>query len=97
MPRADVANRERVAEPIGRADDEDLIANLGLARVAEDRWLNTVRHALELEKRDVSTGLRCNDVRSDDLTSQELNLDLVRDLDDMGRRHDLAVGRDEDA
>src|SRR5207245_1688425 len=57
MPRADVTNRERVAEPVGRADDEDLIANLDLARVAEGRWLDTRRDALELEKRDVRTGL----------------------------------------
>src|SRR5713101_2116980 len=57
VPRAEVADRERVAEPVGRADDEDLVADLDLARVAEHRGLDALGHALELEEGDVSTGL----------------------------------------
>src|SRR2546428_12371202 len=57
VPRADVANRERVAEPVGSADDEDLIANLDLARVADGRRRDTLRHVLEPEEHDLSNGV----------------------------------------
>src|SRR6266704_1239508 len=92
---ADPARAHRVAEPVGRSDDEDLIADPHRVRVGQESRLDAFRNRRELEQREVGGGLRADHARENRHTAEELDVDLVHRMDDVSGRHDLTVGRDE--
>ncbi len=84
-----------MAEPVGRADDHHGITHSHRVRVGQDRDLAAGRHALELDQRQIGGRLRADDLRGDLLAAEELDDDLFHRVHDVGRGHDLAIGRDE--
>jgi hypothetical protein len=88
---------QRVAQPVRRPHDDGLVSHLHGAGVGHRSHLRPRRHPIELQERQVGRGLGGHDSRRDRLTPEELHRDLVHAVHDVGRRHHLAVRRDQHA
>jgi len=93
---AQVPDGQRVGDPVGSADDDDLLADLHPAGVAQSGRLYPVGDMVRLEPREVGAGLRGDHPRCRALAACELDDHLVGDLYDMGCRQHLAVSGYED-
>ena len=85
------------AEPVGGADDHDLLADPHRVGVTHPRHPHGLGHALELQERDIGGRIGRDECRAHDLTADALDGDLVHAVDDVGGRHHPAVAGDQDA
>jgi hypothetical protein len=94
---AQVADRQRVADPVGGPDDEHAVTDPRGVRIGEGRCHRARRDGLHPQQSDISARGGREDPGQRTLSIPELDGDLGGRVDQMGGREDLAVGRDQDA
>jgi hypothetical protein len=73
----DVANAERVAQPVGRTDDDHRIADPHGVGIGHRRRRGSRRHPIELQERQIGGGFGGHDAGGDGLAADELHRDFV--------------------